>query len=86
MSTADVPEEYELVVAEDGSIPAEQVARLGLGPGAHLRVVPEPRGALSSPRRKTARGILAGEVDGEALIGALQDAKGERMALLDLDE
>jgi hypothetical protein len=31
--------EKELVVAEDGSIPAEQLAPLGLQPGAHLRVV-----------------------------------------------
>lgn len=29
----------DLVVAEDGSIPAEQLVRLGLRPGAHLRVV-----------------------------------------------
>lgn len=29
----------ELVVAEEGSIPAEQLARLGVRPGAHLRVV-----------------------------------------------
>jgi hypothetical protein len=28
-----------LVVAPDGSIPADQVARLGVAPGAHLRVV-----------------------------------------------
>lgn len=42
MSTADVPEGHELIVGPDGSIPAEQVARLGLSPGAHLRVVPEP--------------------------------------------
>lgn len=27
------------MVGEDGSIPAEQLARLGLNPGAHLRVV-----------------------------------------------
>lgn len=32
----------ELVVAEDGSIPASQLATLGVGPGTHLRVVPEP--------------------------------------------
>lgn len=32
----------ELVVAEDGSIPAAQLASLGVGPGARLRVVPEP--------------------------------------------
>jgi len=31
--------DHELVVADDGSIPAEQLARLGVAPGAHLRVV-----------------------------------------------
>ncbi|MPY94254.1 MAG: hypothetical protein GEV08_14685 [Acidimicrobiia bacterium] len=31
--------EKELVVAEDGSIPADQLASPGLRPGAHLRVV-----------------------------------------------
>lgn len=31
--------EKELVVADDGSIPAEQLARLGLRPGARLLVV-----------------------------------------------
>jgi hypothetical protein len=30
---------YELVVADDGSIPADQLARLGVVPGSHLRVV-----------------------------------------------
>lgn len=39
MST--VPESFELVVGPDGSIPAEQIVRLGLLPGAHLRVVAE---------------------------------------------
>ena len=39
MSTPDAAGGNELVVAEDGSIPAEQVARLGLRPGAHLRVI-----------------------------------------------
>jgi hypothetical protein len=42
MSTADVPESHELIVGPDGSIPADQIARLGLRPGAHLRVVGEP--------------------------------------------
>ena len=41
MSTADVPETFELVVGPDGGIPAEQIARLGLRPGARLRVVSE---------------------------------------------
>lgn len=35
-------ESHELVVADDGSIPSEQISRLGLRPGTHLRVVPEP--------------------------------------------
>ena len=39
MSTADIVPQSELVVAEDGSIPADQIARLGLKPGAHLRVI-----------------------------------------------
>jgi hypothetical protein len=38
--------ELELVVADDGSIPAEQLRGLGLRPGAHLRVVEAPAGAL----------------------------------------
>lgn len=43
MSAVEPSSETELVVAEDGSIPAEQLARLGLGPGAHLRVVQASR-------------------------------------------
>lgn len=31
--------DYELIVAPDGSIPADQLRRLGVGPGTHLRVV-----------------------------------------------
>jgi len=33
-------ETHDLTVGPDGSISAEQVARLGVRPGAHLRVVP----------------------------------------------
>jgi hypothetical protein len=83
MSTAK-REGHELVVADDGSIPADQVARLGLRPGSRLRVVETPGPPSSS--RKTARGILAGKIDGEALVGALEAAKAERAALLGLDE
>lgn len=39
VSAVEPNPENELVVAEDGSIPADQLARLGLGPGVHLRVV-----------------------------------------------
>jgi hypothetical protein len=34
--------DHELVVAPDGSIPAAQLKRLGVGPGTHLRVVQTP--------------------------------------------
>jgi hypothetical protein len=34
--------DHELVVAPDGSIPAAQLKSLGVGPGAHLRVVETP--------------------------------------------
>lgn len=30
---------HELIVAPDGSIPAEQLERLGVSPGTHLRVI-----------------------------------------------
>lgn len=39
MSKAGETPGHELVVARDGSIPADQLAPLGLRPGAHLRVV-----------------------------------------------
>jgi hypothetical protein len=39
VSAEDSTVETELVVADDGSIPADQLAGLGLYPGAHLRVV-----------------------------------------------
>ena len=38
--------DYELVVAPDGSIPAAQLKRLGVGPGTHLRVVQTPASRL----------------------------------------
>jgi hypothetical protein len=41
MSVASGHEDHELVVAEDGSIPAEQIRWLGVRPGTHLRVVAE---------------------------------------------
>jgi hypothetical protein len=39
VTAADQAGEKELVVAEDGSIPADQLRPLGLRPGAHLRVI-----------------------------------------------
>ncbi|MGH3854498.1 MAG: hypothetical protein ACRDR6_13585 [Pseudonocardiaceae bacterium] len=69
---------FPVVAAEDGS-PASELARLGLRPGARLRLVPEPRPA---PRTRMA-GALAASVSAEAvdaLIRGLDEAKGERMA------
>lgn len=54
VSTASNPYELELVVADDGSIPAEQIASLGVRPGAHLRVIVEPAGLV--------RGTIAGRL------------------------
>lgn len=42
MTAANEHIDHELVVAADGSIPADQLKRLGVGPGAHLRVVETP--------------------------------------------
>jgi hypothetical protein len=45
VSATDPTPEAELVVADDGSIPAEQLAHLGIRPGTHLRVVATPERA-----------------------------------------
>lgn len=46
MGVLDPTGEKELVVAADGSIPADQLASLGLRPGAHLRVVAKDEPSL----------------------------------------
>jgi hypothetical protein len=46
MSAANEHTDHELVVAPDGSIPAAQLERLGVGPGTHLRVVEAPASRL----------------------------------------
>ncbi len=38
-----------MIVADDGSIPADQVRKLGLEPGTHLRVVEEGPGPEGGP-------------------------------------
>lgn len=75
----DDPDGFPVVVAEDGSLPASELARLGLRPGARLRLVPEPRPAT----RTRMAGALAASVPTEAvdaLIRGLDEAKGERIA------
>lgn len=49
VSTIDPRGAKELVVAEDGSIPANQLADLGLWPGTHLRVVSSDQAPEASP-------------------------------------
>lgn len=82
MSTTPAPEAAEgfhVVVAEDGSLPATELARLGLRPGTHLRLVPEPRRS----RRAGMAGALAASLPVEAVddwLRALDEAKAERAA------
>lgn len=75
---------FHVVVAEDGSVPATELARLGLRPGTHLWVVPEQR----APKRRSARGLLAGTVAAgeiESFVQAMAEAKAERAAYLMAD-
>ncbi|MGD9530308.1 MAG: hypothetical protein AB7I38_19760 [Dehalococcoidia bacterium] len=82
MNSTPVPEAAEgfhVVVAEDGSVPASELARLGLRPGTHLRLVPEPR---RSSRGRMA-GALAANLPADAVddwVRALDEAKAERAA------
>ena len=51
VSTTGAGQSYEVVVAGDGSIPAERLAALGVRPGSHLQViVAEPPTAAGSFR------------------------------------
>jgi hypothetical protein len=72
---------FEVVVSPGGTltVPAAELARHGVRPGAHLRLVP----AQPMPERKSVRGALAGTVRREAveaLIQGLDEAKAERAA------
>lgn len=78
-------EGLEVVVGTDGAltVPADELARYGVRPGAHLRLVEQPQ--ARAPRR-SARGILAGVIDAEALDAfttALADSKAERIAAVE---
>lgn len=85
VSTPAAPngEGLEVVVGTDGAltVPAEELARHGVRPGAHLRLVQEPP-PPPAPRR-SARGALAGVIDTEELDAvevALDNSKAERIA------
>lgn len=50
VSAASEHPAHDLIVAADGSVPADQLARLGVAPGTHLRVVQsEPGGLAGTP-------------------------------------
>lgn len=77
MSMASGPEGHELVVAGDGSIPAEQITRLGVRPGTHLRVVAE--------QRSGARDSIAGRLASWPDLPWGYFEQGSRLARADLD-
>jgi hypothetical protein len=82
MSNTHAPgdaEGFHVVVAEDGSLPASELARLGVRPGEHLWLIPEQR----PPMRPRMAGALAATVSADAvdaLIRGLDEAKAERVA------
>ena len=81
-----VANEIEVVVDSDGSltVPADELARHGVGPGAHLRLV--ATGADGSTRRSM-RGALASITTPDAVRAwseALDDDRAERRNRLGL--
>ncbi len=89
---------FEVVVGSDGAltVPAAELARHGVRPGAHLRVVAESKAhddvdthdeqGQEPPRRKSMRGALAHMVTPEAVdafVEALAETKAERISSLD---
>lgn len=64
-----VSEPYDITVAPDGSITvsADQVARMGLHPGEHLRLV-RGEGAEPQPARRSVRGLGIGQVAAEDVL------------------
>ncbi len=74
MSSAESPQYGDVVVGIDGSIPTDQLVKLGLRPGAHLRVVVVP-----DAQRDTIAGALPelSEVAWEDFEAASNAAQGD---------
>lgn len=75
---------FHVVVADDGSVSATELARLGSGPGARLRLVPEQRPA----RHGRMAGALAAKGVPDAvdeLLRGLDAAKAGRIATYRVD-
>jgi hypothetical protein len=82
ISAAPNGESFEVVVDADGAlhVPADELARHGVCPGAHLRLV---RQMQPQKQHRRAHGALVGVVDTaalDALEAALDEAKAERIA------
>jgi len=89
---------FEVVVGSDGAltVPADELARHGVRPGAHLRLVAEGEGHGTGqthdeqgderPKHKSMRGALAHMVtpeDVDAFVEALAETKADRISSLD---
>lgn len=75
MGMASGPEGLEFVVAADGSIPAEQITRLGVRPGTNLRVVAE----------YPAEGSIAGQLTSWPDVPWEDFQRASRLSQADLD-
>jgi hypothetical protein len=78
MSVANGADGHELVVANDGSIPAEQLTRLGMRPGTHLRVVAE--------QPPEAKGSVAGRLTGWPKVTWEDFERASRLTQADLHQ
>jgi hypothetical protein len=82
-TTPETADSFEVVVSSDGSlmVPAAELARHGVRPGAHLRLVkPEVAGRGGRSAGKLA-GLVSDEVI-EAWSQALDDDRAERRSAL----
>jgi hypothetical protein len=57
MSTAGSNQGYEVVVAGDGSVPAERLTELGVRPGSHLRIIVADLPSAGSTFRGSLKGF-----------------------------
>jgi hypothetical protein len=76
---------FDVVVAEDGSVPADELARHGVQPGARLRLVVSDEPAKSPRRGGRSAGKLADTVPREMIeewSRALDQDRAERRAAL----
>jgi hypothetical protein len=81
MSTPAPQDGLDVVVNADGgvTVSADELARLGVRPGAHLKLVPQQK----SRKGKSLKGALAGTVPPEVIddfIQGLDESKAERRA------